>query len=607
MTIYRMQASFGCLQGKTMELSPGFNLIEAPNESGKSTWCAFLVAMLYGINTRERDKKGAPAEKTRFRPWDGSPLEGLLECDYGGKPVILRRTSQGGVPFGSFSAVWAESGEVVPELTGENVGETITGVGREVFERSVLFRQGSLGVDQSHELEHRIAALLASGEEQTSWTQADAKLREWQRSRRYNKKGAIPQCEEEQALLTRRIEQLQQLGQERDQLTAQLSQDEASVQEAVGREQAENRAHREELEKRWAEAAAELDAAQLHLQSLEEPETTASKDEAGEARKGRLEDTMLRRGKRLMLWSGVGLLLSLLLLVAAWRELLPPAIPYWTIFLLGLLVVGGNLLRVRKDQRDRAELTHLELEEAARQNERQAREQERSGAKEREARAQERYTALTREMNADSQRTQEAFAAETMLSRKRQALALLTGRLQELGDPTILQEQREELQARIEQLQREYDALELAIGGLQVADRAIRERFSPELNARTTFYFSQLTEGAYEHVLFARDFTAQAEQPGSAALRSALLLSRGTIDQLYFALRLAICELILPEAAALPLFFDDALAAFDDRRATLALALLQTIAQQRQIVFFTCQSREGQLMKLASEQRGARA
>jgi len=76
MTIYRMQASFGCLQGKTLELSPGFNLIEAPNESGKSTWCAFLVAMLYGINTRERDKKGAPAEKTRFRPWDGSPRGG---------------------------------------------------------------------------------------------------------------------------------------------------------------------------------------------------------------------------------------------------------------------------------------------------------------------------------------------------------------------------------------------------------------------------------------------------------------------------------------------------------------------------------------------------
>lgn len=602
MTIYRMQASFGCLQGKTLELTPGFNLIEAPNESGKTTWCAFLVAMLYGINTRERDKKGAPSEKTRFRPWDGAPLEGLLECDYRGKRMILRRSSEGGVPFGKCSAVWAESGQIVPGITGENVGETLTGVGREVFERSVLFRQGNLSVDQSQELEQRIAALLSAGEEQTTWTKADNKLREWQRIRRYNKKGAIPQLEEEQRALTLRISQLQELGEERDLLLQQMKQHEAAIEELKQNEHTENRVHREELEKRWAEAAAELDAAQLQLQGCEEEEELPTVNELKEqARKTRLEKKIRSRGTKLITLSAIGLLLCAGLLFAAWREWVPSTISYGIVSVLGLFVVVGNLLRVRRDKPDREDIARIEAAQAERQAEKLAQEQERAAVQMRETRAQELYTALTMELNADSRHSEEYFAQEAQLSQKKQALALLTGRLQELGDLSKLQEEREENERSLGKLQQEYEALERAIRGLEKADHEIREHFSPELNARTALYFSHLTEGAYENVLFARDFTAQAEEPGSAALRNALLLSRGTIDQLYFALRLAICELILPEGTALPLFFDDALAAFDDRRALLALTLLEELAKKRQIIFFTCQSREEKLLSAARE------
>ena len=58
MIIRKMQADFGCLEGKSLELEPGLNIIRQPNESGKSTWCAFIRAMLYGIDTTERQKPG---------------------------------------------------------------------------------------------------------------------------------------------------------------------------------------------------------------------------------------------------------------------------------------------------------------------------------------------------------------------------------------------------------------------------------------------------------------------------------------------------------------------------------------------------------------------
>ena len=58
MVIHKLKATFGCLDGDTLELQPGLNVINAPNESGKSTWCAFIRSMLYGIDSAERAKTG---------------------------------------------------------------------------------------------------------------------------------------------------------------------------------------------------------------------------------------------------------------------------------------------------------------------------------------------------------------------------------------------------------------------------------------------------------------------------------------------------------------------------------------------------------------------
>lgn len=60
-------------------------------------------------------------------------------------------------------------------------------------------------------------------------------------------------------------------------------------------------------------------------------------------------------------------------------------------------------------------------------------------------------------------------------------------------------------------------------------------------------------------------------------------------DQLYLAVRLAVCQLTAPDA---PILLDDALAAFDDGRMALALELLRGLGEERQILLFSCHSRE---------------
>ena len=120
----------------------------------------------------------------------------------------------------------------------------------------------------------------------------------------------------------------------------------------------------------------------------------------------------------------------------------------------------------------------------------------------------------------------------------------------------------------------------------------LQSRFSPALSRRAGELFSRLTDGKYESVLLDRTFSAQAGEAGESISHDAQLLSLGTLDQLYLAVRLAICESVLPEGDPPPIVLDDALVRFDDARCRAALDLLLEESKSRQILLFTCQHRE---------------
>ena len=98
MQIEQMSATFGRLNGSQLDLQPGLNVICAPNESGKSTWCRFLQNMLYGVPTKER---GLLADKNRYAPWSGSPMQGRLLLRNGdARYTLLRETRRTTAPMG---------------------------------------------------------------------------------------------------------------------------------------------------------------------------------------------------------------------------------------------------------------------------------------------------------------------------------------------------------------------------------------------------------------------------------------------------------------------------------------------------------------------------
>ena len=225
MLIHRMSAVFGRLRNETLQFQDGLNIIEAPNETGKSTWCAFLTAMLYGINSRERDKAGFIAEKNRYAPWDGSSMAGRLDCRTGDADItLLRGTRRQSAPLAEFQAVYANTGTQVEGLTGANCGETLLGVSREVFERSAFIRQSGLAISQDAGLERRVASLISSGEEDTSYTEAYDTLKKQLNRRRFNKSGQLPALEAELAEVRQQITAAGQIQQQLAESRTQVQQ-----------------------------------------------------------------------------------------------------------------------------------------------------------------------------------------------------------------------------------------------------------------------------------------------------------------------------------------------------------------------------------------------
>ena len=731
MLIHRMSANFGKLQGQTLELKDGLNIIQAPNETGKSTWCAFLSAMLYGINSRERDKAGFIAEKNRYAPWGGGAMLGRLDCTVDGKEIsLLRATRRASAPMAEFKALHSGTGTVIPDLTGENCGEKLLGISREVYERSAFIRQAGLAISQDAGLEKRIASLITSGEEGTSYTEAADALKKQLNRRRHNKTGQLPALEvqlQETEAAIRRAEQMRTAYAQSCAHADELEQRYAALTEELSHHQ-----RWEDLKKRQNLQATQeaSDAAQVHLQEVRtamEADHIPENDAIGRLRGAIVNLGAVRKGvekardqrddaARALFRAENAVTQSpfagLTPEQAAREAAASPAIhvSHWTelaIFFAGLtaacgafffsaprtaflggawqylpwgiaagiVAVGAFISRlVYQHQVTSAQTAALDKRFGTTDREAIAAlaeeyktlwetlEEARSESERCSAAAESLHATLTSNEQAIllevrrfapdafdlstadtllrqcAQRRRELHEAELAARDARMRLDLLQGQalptaaqlppemrpplrrkevveselsqlkltfaqarsqadqlageLRSAGDPVTLSSSARQLRSRIAALEQEYASIRLAMEALEKANTDLQNRFSPALGRRAGEIFAELTGGAYDAVVLDRTLRLSAQVSGDAQYRDAGFLSAGATDQLYLAARLAICEMVLPEEKTIPIVLDDALTNFDDRRCRAALKWLKEEAKGRQIILFTCHSRE---------------
>ena len=716
MRIYSMTATFGKLEHQTLTLKPGLNIIEAPNEWGKSTWCAFLISMLYGIDTRTKSSRYQLADKERFVPWSGTPMSGRMDLNWHGRDITIERSTKGRIPMGEFRAYETHTGLSIPELNAENCGQQLLGVEKDVFTRSGFLRFTDLPVTEDEQLRSRLNALVTTGDESGNAELLERKLKELKNRCRYNKSGLIPQLRLQKEQVQQKLQEFdsldQQIGQlqerirERQQQIHLLENHQAALRYRTVREHSsilqeaqkakeDAQRHMEDLRaqtevvpsretatqniQQLTEIQEELDTLALEEQMLPSPTDMpqlstgfagcTARQAVIQARQHRNEINALRPRGRLLVT--VTSILGAFLLLFSVFLLVCDQQPLWCATCAGigavyLLVAVLAVLRGKKHRslyRTRlSELTSLygcddpelwvktaeqyaDVWEAyvtndgnvdrraelyrrretlvarsmvltqskglgstleywydilslwdqyseARNSYLQARKQvENLQALCHDAPAPQEEDPLSYSEEETARLLSDASAELQQLLAK---LGQYQGYADSLGSREALEAENTTLERRLLELEKTYAALEFALKSLEQASAQLQRRFAPRISRTAQQIMGQLTNGRYDRLMMAEDFSIHAGAQNEDTLRSRHWRSDGTVDQLYLALRLAVARELLPDA---PLVLDDAMVRFDNVRLKAALEILQLEAQTKQVILFTCHGRERELLK----------
>ena len=612
MRILSMTATFGKLNGETLTLDKGLNVLSAPNEWGKSTWCAFLTAMLYGIDTRERSRGDILADKEKYLPWSGKPMAGTLRILHQGRDITIQRRTRGRTPMGEFLAYETQTGLTVRELTAENCGQILLGVEKSVFLRTGFLRFSDLPVKADEALRRRLNALVTTGDETVDAERLAGKLRELRNRCRHNHTGLIPECQAQIRSAQEQLWEVQSLMKQESRLESELEQQEAELKQL---EQ-----HRSALDwKLLSDARADARTAVMLETALME-KYTDNPDRS-------LVEAKIRQGEQLLKevelsmaeppTSSVGVLLTAFLaavlllagLIMTDRWLICLALSAASLFACAVLAgrqkrrqLWYNIERTRRQgKRDelvnfvtswRSQLRVLDELDRARDNVTRT---------QNHLKSLESLVRATGAPPAEDPLTlgrEETLAAILNLTRRtaqaRGRLAQLRGRMELLPDEEQLQRQLVLARQRLSELERTNKAIGYAQSALESALQELQRRFAPDITRRAGHFLGRLTGGVYDRISIGEDLSVLAARDSETTLRTAAWRSEGTGDQMYLALRLAVWEVLSPES---PLILDDALVRFDQTRMERAMDLLTELGEKRQILLFSCQDREKEYLE----------
>lgn len=201
--------------------------------------------------------------------------------------------------------------------------------------------------------------------------------------------------------------------------------------------------------------------------------------------------------------------------------------------------------------------------------------------------------------------TQQISQLQTQIKQQQGKVAELKVQMQNLADSDRLfteKQKLETLKAQFKTASQDYLANQLASACLtKFLDLASNQRF-PKMLTLAQDYFKLLTSGKYLALSLEKKLkvkTATGQQIGVE------YLSRGTGEQLYFALKLAFVDTIRDQIN-LPLLIDDSFVNFDQTRTQAITSLLNKIRPKNQLLVFTTKkelaaSFAGQTISLGAE------
>lgn len=182
---------------------------------------------------------------------------------------------------------------------------------------------------------------------------------------------------------------------------------------------------------------------------------------------------------------------------------------------------------------------------------------------------------------------------QTALSEKQRELsgvvAVLNEYLQSDEEIADIEESLEFYKEKLDSILTELRALEIASENISISAEKMQKDILPRLNEKTGAILEKVTDGNHLALFTSIDNDMNTEYQNS--VHSLWEFSDGTIDQMYFSLRVAASE-VFSEKESVPIIIDEAFAYYDENRIRSTFDFLNELAKDRQILVFTCKEKE---------------
>ena len=126
-----------------------------------------------------------------------------------------------------------------------------------------------------------------------------------------------------------------------------------------------------------------------------------------------------------------------------------------------------------------------------------------------------------------------------------------------------------------------YDSENELCNKAQNANEKINNTYSPIISKRLAPVLSEITGAKYSDVTVDKEFNIRVKAEGE--YHALGYFSRGTADAVYFAVRLCMADILCESA---PLILDDPFWSFDGERLENAMATIEKISKNRQVILF---------------------
>ncbi|WP_455950699.1 ATP-binding protein [Eubacterium sp.] len=608
--------NFGKFNHKNVSLEPGLNIIYGENEAGKTTLHTFIRGMLFGIE-KQRGKASGRDVYSKYEPWENpSNYQGIMRIENDGINYRIERNFNR--EHRLFRVINEDEGI---ELTEEQIEELFAGLDESCYYNTISISQLGSVTDKELEviLKNYAANLGATKSMEIDIKEAFSDL-DIQKKKiiTENKIGEEDIIKKSVKLTT---EQLEITEREQHKIISSIEQKKENVNHLLEKKKELSALDKKRLEELAKQNERKDKLYQDAISYTTEVEKYSNQLEQIKNHKKELESSLLEKGidshetmEALMdkimnksnmpvtfvilalafVGAAIGFVVGNLQFITIKEYYMRPAICMGIAFIFFVLAIIRYCFKKKHKKRKFEVLKELRLTsdklEAAKHEEiyvrRQLETKQEALNQTQEIIKQEENAQVSSDDYSDEIREIEAQERTLNDGVSKAQFALEQKKENEIE----LEKRIEELKRRLENIKKakeEIHAIEEAKRNIEEIANEIRSSFGKRLNKQASYYMSKITNGKYDNITI--DERLNITINNKKSLIPSSRLSKGTIEQVYMALRLAATDIIF-EKDKKPILLDDAFVMYDNKRMGNTLKFMAESMEQ--VVLFSCHTRE---------------